>query len=90
MLLPTVHFHDLKQDLKSDAEASAPADIPARKIRPASARAPSPELGLARNPSCTLIKELIAIPERVHQGDFVLQLTEGRHASRSRRCATTW
>jgi len=25
----------------------------------------------------TLIKELIEIPERVHQGDFVLKLTEG-------------
>ena len=25
----------------------------------------------------TLIKDLIAIPERVHQGDFVLQLSKG-------------
>lgn len=25
----------------------------------------------------TLLKDLIAIPERVHQGDFVLQLSKG-------------
>ena len=25
----------------------------------------------------TYIRELIAIPERVHQGDFVLKLSEG-------------
>jgi hypothetical protein len=25
----------------------------------------------------TLIRDLIAIPEQVHQGDFVLQLTKG-------------
>ena len=25
----------------------------------------------------TLLKDLIAIPERVHQGDFVLKLSEG-------------
>ena len=25
----------------------------------------------------TLIRELIAIPERVHQGDFVLKLADG-------------
>lgn len=32
----------------------------------------------------TLMKELISIPERVHQGDFVLKLSEGlQHAEQT-------
>jgi hypothetical protein len=30
-----------------------------------------------RSPSMPLLKDLISIPERVHQGDFVLQLSKG-------------
>jgi hypothetical protein len=34
----------------------------------------------------TLIKDLIPIPERVHQGDFVLRLSEGvQHAEQTLR-----
>lgn len=34
----------------------------------------------------TLLKDLIAIPERVHQGDFVLRLSEGvQHADQTLR-----
>jgi len=30
----------------------------------------------------TLLKDPINIPERVHQGDFVLKLSEGAHSTR--------
>jgi hypothetical protein len=35
------------------------------------------------------LADIFELPDRVHQGDFVLRLAEGVKG-RDRRCATTW
>ena len=52
---------------------------------------PAMTLSPHRSPvTVTTIADIFDLPERVHQGDFVLRLAEGVGAGQSRRWATTW